>query len=53
MLRSHITGLANNNNEAATNTFVLILSSEFSQYKDVVHVMPIKCLKEENLTCNK
>ena len=26
-----------------------MLSSVFSQYKDVVHVMPTKCLKPENL----
>ena len=29
--------------------FAFILSSVFSQYKDVVHVMPTKCLKAENL----
>ena len=45
----NIVGLSDNNNEAATNAFAYILSSVFSQYKDVVHVMPTKCLKTENL----
>ena len=45
----NIVGLSDNSNEAATKTFAFILSSVFSQYKDVVHVMPTKSLKAENL----
>ena len=45
----NIVGLSDNNNQAATSAFAFMLSSVFSQYKDVVHVMPIKCLKAENL----
>ena len=40
-----IIGLSDNSNDAATSTFAFILSSVFTQYKDVVHVMPTKCLK--------
>ena len=36
-------------NEAATSTFAFMLSSVFSQYKDVVHVIPTKYQKAENL----
>lgn len=36
-------------NEAATSVFVFMLRSVSSEYKDVVHVMPAKCLKAENL----
>ena len=42
-------GLSDNSNEAATSAFTFMLSSVFSQYKDVVHVMSTKCLKAENL----
>ena len=45
----NIVGLSDNNNEAATSAFVFMLSSVFSQYKDIVHVMPTKCLKAESL----
>lgn len=45
----NIVGLANNSNEPATSAFAFMLSSVFSQYKDVVHVMPTKCLLAENL----
>ena len=42
-------GLSDNSNEAATSAFTFMLSSVFSHYKDVVHVMSTKCLKVENL----
>ena len=45
----NIVGLSDNSNKAATSAFAFILSSVFSQYKDVVHIMPNKCLKAENL----
>ena len=45
----NIVGLANNSNEAATSAFAFMLSSVFSKYKDVVHVMPTRRLKAENL----
>ena len=45
----NIVGLSDNTNEAATSAFVFMLSSVFSQYKDVVHAMPTKCLKAESL----
>ena len=45
----NIVGLSDNSNEAATSAFVFMLSSAFSQYKDVVHVIPTKCLKAESL----
>ena len=45
----NIVGLSGNSNEAATSAFVFMLSSVFSQYKDVVHVMPTKCLKAGSL----
>ena len=38
-----------NSNEVAASAFVFMVSSVYSQYKDVVHVMPTKCLKPENL----
>ena len=46
--RGNIIGLSDNSNKAATSVFVFMLSSLFSQYKDV-HVMPTKCLKAESL----
>ena len=45
----NIVGFSDNSNQAATSVFVFMLSSVFSQYKDVVHVMPTKCLKAESL----
>ena len=45
----NIVGLSDYGNEAATSAFAFMLSSVFSQYKDVVHVMSTKCLKVENL----
>ena len=42
-------GLSDYSNEAATSAFVFMLSSVFSQYKDVVHVIPTKYLKAESL----
>ena len=45
----NIVGLSDNNNETATSAFTFILSSVFSQYKGVVHVMPTKSFKAENL----
>ena len=36
----NIVGLSDNINEAATSAFAFMLSSVFSQYRDVVHVMP-------------
>ena len=45
----NIVGLSDNSNEAAMIAFTFMLSSVFSQYKDVVHVMPTKCLKAESL----
>ena len=45
----NIVGLLDNSNEAVTSVFAFMLSSVFSQYKDVVHVMPTKCLKAENI----
>ena len=43
----NIVGLSDCSNEVATSTFAFMLSSEFSQYKDVVCVMTNKCLKPE------
>ena len=45
----NIIGLSDNSNEAVTNAFDFMLSNQFSQYKDFVHVMPTKYLKSENL----
>ena len=42
----NIIGLSDNGNEAAKSAFVFMSSSAFSQYKDAVHVMPTKYLKE-------
>ena len=44
-----VVGLANNTNEVTTSAFVFMLSSVLSHYKDVIHIMPTKCLKAENL----
>ena len=46
---NNIPGLFDNSNKAVTSAFTFMLRSVFSQYKDVVHVMPTKCLKAENL----
>ena len=45
----NVIGLADNSNNTTTNAFAFMLSSVFSQNKDVVYVMPIKCLKAGNL----
>ena len=45
----NIVDLSDNSNEAATSSFACMLSSVYSLYKDVVNVMPTKCLKAENL----
>ena len=45
----NIVDLFDNSNETVTSSFAFILSSLFSQYKDLVHVMPTKCLQVENL----
>ena len=45
----NIACLPDNGNEAATIAFAFMLGSVFSEYKDVVHVMPTKCLQDENL----
>ena len=45
----NIVGLSDNSNEAATSVFAFMLSCIFSQYKDVVHVMPTEFLKADNL----
>ena len=45
----YIVGLSDNRNEAATSDFAFMLSSVISWHKDVVHVMPTKYLKTENL----
>ena len=45
----NIVSLSDNSNEAVTSAFAFMLSSVFSQYKDVMHVTPTKCLKAENL----
>ena len=45
---ANIIGLSDNSNESAASTFVSMFSSLFSQYKDVVHVMPTKYIKAEN-----
>ena len=45
----NIVGLANNANEVATSAFAFMLSSVLSNYKDVIHIMPTKYLKGENL----
>ena len=44
----NIVGLSDNSNET-TSAFALMLNGVFSLYKDVVHAMPTKCLKTENL----
>ena len=41
----NIVDISDNSNEAATSAFALMLSSVFSQHKDVEHVMSTKCLK--------
>ena len=46
----NIVGLSDNSNKVATNVFAFMLSSVFSQYKDVLQVAPTKRLKAENLT---
>ena len=43
-------GLSDNSNEAATSAFAFMLSSIFSQFKDIVQVMPTKCLQAMNLS---
>ena len=45
----NIVDLFDDCNESGTSDFAFMLSSIFSQYKDVVHVMPTKWLKTENL----
>ena len=45
----NIIDLSHNSNEAATSTFAFMLSSVFSQYKDVAHGMPTKYLQAKNL----
>ena len=45
----NIVGLSDYSNEAATSAFVFMRSCVFSQYKDVVHVIPTKCLEAESL----
>ena len=45
----NIVGISDKSNETATSTFAFMLSSVFSLYKDIVHVMPTKFLKDENL----
>ena len=45
----NVVGLANNTNEVAISAFAFMLSSVLSNYKDVIHIMPTKCLKAENL----
>ena len=45
----NIVDLSDNSNEVATSAFVFMLSSVFLQCKNVVHVMPTKCLKAQNL----
>ena len=45
----NVVGLANNTNEAATSAFAFMLSNVLSNYKDVIHIMPTKCLKAGNL----
>ena len=38
----NIVGLSDNSNETATSAFAFMLSSVFSQYSNLVHVMPTK-----------
>ena len=45
----NVVDLANNTNEVATSAFAFMFSCALSNYKDVIHIMPIKCLKAENL----
>ena len=45
----NVVGLANNTNEVATSAFAFMLSNVLSNYKDVIHIMPTKCLKAGNL----
>ena len=45
----NVVGLANNINEVATSAFAFMLSCVLSNYKDVIHIMPTKCFKAENL----
>ena len=45
----NVVGLANNTNEVATSAFAFMFSCVLSNYKDVIHMMPTKCLKAENL----
>ena len=44
---ANVVGLANNTNEVATSAFTFMLSSVL--LKDVIHIMPTKCLKAVNL----
>ena len=45
----NVVGLAYNGSDAATSAFAFMLSSVCSKFKDVVHVMPTKCIKAEAL----
>lgn len=44
-----IVGSAYNTCEAATSAFAFMVSNICSKYKDVVHIMPTKCLKAQSL----
>ena len=45
----NIVVLSDISNETATCAFAFIISSVFLWYKDILHVMPTKCLRVENL----
>lgn len=45
----NVVGSAFNSTEAATSAFVFMLNSICSKLKDVVHIMPTKCMKAEGL----
>ena len=46
---SSVVGLANNTNEVAASAFAFMLSCVLSNYKDIIHIMPTKCLEVETL----
>ena len=45
----NIVGSAFDSSEAATSAFVFMLNSVRSKFKDVVHIIPTKCMKAETL----
>lgn len=47
----NIVGSALDGTEAVTSAYVFMLSSIRTKFKDVVHIIPAKCMKAETLHC--